>query len=235
MIDKYFSSGAKIELHQISNAPLKEGEEKKSYLSQINEILDEYKLDIMMPIENGKLILLPQNAKFRLVSVTGQGLYECNVKVIDRYKSGRVYLQALEVISEIKKYQRREYYRYSCSIPITTRRLEEHEKETLVWDQDMPGMEALAVDIGGGGVRFLTEQEYQIGEDIISIIKLEYDNGVKEIQALGKVLSTKEVVKGLTKKEVRIQFDIISNAAREDIIQYIFEDERRRRKKDSWH
>ena len=234
MSDKFFSPGAKVELHQIVDGTSHQ-DDAKCYISQINEIFDAETLDIMMPMEKGKLILLPLNSKYRLVSVTGQGLYECNVKVIDRYKSGRVYLQALKIISEIKKYQRREYYRHSCSIPIKTRRLEEHEIESMIWDQDMPGKDGLAIDIGGGGIRFLTEQEYQLGEDIISIVKLEFDNGVKEIQALGKVLSTKEVAKGHTKKEVRVQFELISNVAREDIIQFIFEDERRRRKKDSWH
>ena len=64
---------------------------------------------------------------------------------------------------------------------------------------------------------------------VVCGIKLEFKNGVREIQALGKVLSSKPV-SNTGKKEVRVQFEIISATAREDIIQYIFEDERKRRK-----
>ena len=65
-----------------------------------------------------------------------------------------------------------------------------------------------------------------------SNLKLEIKNSVKEIQALGKILSVRPV-KDSDLFEVRVQFEKISNTAREQIIQYIFEDERKRRKKNS--
>lgn len=235
MIDKFFSPGSKVELHPIQKERKKDGEKSKIYISQINQVLGEDRVEVMMPIEKGKLILLPVNSMYRMVAFTSQGLFQSDIRVIDRYKSDNIYLQVVELLTPIKKYQRREYYRYSCSLPITTRKLEEAEKEKLIWDQDLPGMPAIAIDIGGGGIRFLTEELYEPGEDIICCVNLEYMGIVKEIQALGKILSSKEVTKGNTKKEVRLQFEIISNSAREEIIQFIFEDERKRRKNESWH
>lgn len=235
MINKFFSPGSKVELHPIQSQKNKDGVKGKIYVSQINQVLGEDRIEVLMPIEKGKLILLPVNSMYRIVAFTSQGLFQCDVRVTERYKSENIYLQVVELLTPVKKYQRREYYRYDCSLPITTRKLEEPEKEKLVWDQDLPGMPAIAIDIGGGGIRFLTEEFYEPGEDIICCVKLEYLGVIKEIQALGKVLSSKEVTKGNTKKEVRVQFEIISNSAREEIIQFIFEDERKRRKNNSWH
>ena len=235
MINKLFSPGSKIELHPIRKGPKKDGERDRIYISQINQVLGEDKVEILMPIEQGKLILLPVNSLYKIVAFTANGMFQSDARVTERYKSGNIYLQVVELVTPIKKYQRREYYRYSCSLPITTRRLEDAEKERLVWDQDLPGVPGVAIDIGGGGIRFLTEQMYEPGEDIICCVKLECSGVVKEIQALGRVLSAKEVTKGNEKTEVRVRFEIISNSTREEIIQFIFEDERRRRKNNSWH
>lgn len=236
MIDKLFSPGSKIELHPIRKGPKKDGEKDRIYISQINQVLGEDKIEILMPIEQGKLILLPVNSMYSVVAFTSKGMFQCDVRIIERYKSGNIHLQVVELVTPIKKYQRREYYRYSCSLPITTRRLEDAEKERLVWDHDLPGVQGIVIDIGGGGIRFLTEQMYEAGEDIICCVKLESRGELKEIQALGRVLSSKEVTKGNEKKEVRVRFEIISNSTREEIIQFIFEDERRRRRKNnSWH
>ena len=56
---------------------------------------------------------------------------------------------------------------------------------------------------------------------------------VKEIQAMGKILGIKPVRDKKEVREVRVQFEDISNAAREDIVQYIFEDERKRRSRNN--
>ena len=235
MIEKYLSPGDKVEiqftqrvaLHEESTEP-----KKRIYISKINQMLDEDKIEILMPIEQSKIVLLPRNVNGSLVIYTSNGLYQCDVKVGDRYKTGNIYLQVLELISGIKKYQRREYYRYSCTVPVFSRCLTEEEKEHLVWDETKKGIEGSTLDIGGGGIRYLIEEEMPAGEMVICYLQLEIKNAVKEIQAMGKVLSVK-TVKDSKLFEIRVQFEKISNAAREQIIQYIFEDERKRRKKNS--
>lgn len=235
MIEKYLSPGDKVEiqftqrvgLHEENAAP-----KKRIYISKINQMLDEDKIEILMPIEQSKIVLLPRNIPGSLVIYTSKGLFQCDVKVGDRYKSGSIYLQVLELISGIKKYQRREYYRYSCNVPVFSRCLTEEEKKQLIWDETKKGIPGETLDIGGGGIRYLIDEEMPAGEMAICYLQLEIRNSVKEIQAMGKILSVKPV-KDSKLFEVRVQFEKISNAAREQIIQYIFEDERKRRKKNS--
>ena len=233
MIEKYLSPGDKVEIRFAQRMALTdENTERKykTYLSKINQMLDEDQIEILMPIEQSRMVLLPRNAMGTLVIYTSNGLFQCEVKVADRYKKDNIYLQVLELISGIKKYQRREYYRYSCTVPVFSRCLTEEEQRTMVWDENQKGIEGSTLDIGGGGVRYLVSEQMTSGEMVICYLELEIKNTVKEIQALGKILSVRPV-KDSNLFEVRVQFEKISNAAREQIIQYIFEDERKRRKK----
>lgn len=235
MIEKYLSPGDKVEIRFAQRIALTdENTERKykTYLSKINQMLDEDQIEILMPIEQSRMVLLPRNAMGTLVIYTSNGLFQCEVKVADRYKKDNIYLQVLELISGIKKYQRREYYRYSCTVPVFSRCLSEEEQKTMVWDETQKGIEGSTLDIGGGGVRYLVSEQMTSGEMVICYLELEIKNTVKEIQALGKILSVRPV-KDSNLFEIRVQFEKISNAAREQIIQYIFEDERKRRKKSS--
>lgn len=229
MIEKYFTPGQKIELHSKANA---EGK-KKMYVSQVNQILSEDKIEILMPIVQSKIVLLPQNAKYTMIIYTDSGLFECMIKVVDRYKNGNLYVHAIQLESAIKKHQRREFYRCDCSIPVLTRKLEDIEKETLTWNEYIRGKEGTALDISGGGLRFVTEQDYEAGEYIVCALKLTLKKERKEVQVLGKVLRT-GIAESLGKKEVRVEFQNITDDKREQIMTFISEEQRKTRKKDSW-
>lgn len=235
MIERYLHPGDKVEIRFAQRMALTEdnAEQKyKIYLSKINQLLDEEQVEILMPIEQSRIALLPKNAVGIMVIYTSTGLYQCKVKIADRYKRDNAYLQVLELMSKIKRYQRREYYRYSCTVPIFSRCLTEEEKQSLIWDETQKGIEGSTLDIGGGGVHYLVSEQMTSEEMVVCYLELEIRNTIKEIQALGKILSVKPV-KDSKMFEVRVQFEKISNEAREQIIQYIFEDERKRRKKNS--
>lgn len=232
MLEKYVKDGDKVELRQIQRVSLKSEEqpEQRIYISKINQILGDDKLEILMPIEQSRMVLLPRNIVLNMVIYTSNGLYQCEVKASDRYKNGNVYLQVLELMTGIKRYQRREFYRYSCTVPIYSRSLEEEEKENMVWDDAIPCMEGTSFDIGGGGVRFRVDQSFEAKELILCILHLEIKGDARNIQTIAKVLSVNPI-KNSDSYEVRVQFERITHKDRELIIQFIFEDERRRRRR----
>lgn len=228
MLGKYVEVGSRVELRPIR----KDSNIEKTHISKVNQVLGSDKLEILMPIEDSKIVLLARNILYDLYIYSSGGLFQCKVKAGERYKSGNIYLQQLVIITEIKKSQRREFYRYECTIPIYSRHLFDEEKKTLVWDQMVPGKEGESVDLGGGGVRFKVKERYEPKELIVCILKLPMNSGIQEIQTLGKVLSATPV-EYTRYYEVRVKFEKMSNKAREHIVQYIFEDERKRRKKNS--
>ena len=227
---KFLEPGQKIEMRHAPQHSIRDGQPAKVHISQIYDILDDDTIEVLMPIEHSKLTLLPLNAVYTLIVYTHTGVYQCDTRVTGRYKKDKVYLISLDVISEIKRYQRREYYRYSCSMPIFSRLLTEKEMETRIWDVANEGTQGDMLDIGGGGVRFITTEQYEKGDLILCRFTLSFPTGEQEYQILGTVLSIVVAGKYENKFEVRVQFEEITNLTREEIIQFIFEDERRQKK-----
>ena len=65
MISKYVEIGDKLELVMVERMPgTSEEMSKRVYTSKINEILSEDQLEILMPMEKTKLILLPVDTEY---------------------------------------------------------------------------------------------------------------------------------------------------------------------------
>ena len=132
MLSKFIKSGDRIDLQALERIEGERGEDShRVYASSVSEIISEDTLEILMPMEKSKLILLPIDGKYNLIFYGENGLYECDARIVDRYKSNNVYILVVELISNLRKYQRREYYRFSCAIEMTSRVLEASELEAM--------------------------------------------------------------------------------------------------------
>lgn len=238
MISKFIEPGNKIEIQMVDQTNHIHGS-AKVYLSQIQDILSESQMEIVMPMEQTKLILLPVDREYNLVIYAGSNLFQCFAKVIDRYKSNNVYILLVELTSNLRKYQRREYYRFSCALEMNSRNLEEEEIRAIE-ERDphsnlIPGLplkRSVIVDISGGGLRFLSSHPYEPGSMIYISYNLFAGDNVKEYELVGKVLSSKKVEDKKGSYEHRVQYVDIDVDVREEIIKYIFEEERKHRKKE---
>lgn len=239
MLSKFISRFNKIELQNVERDGEKQGDEKgKTYISSVYDILSEDTLEITMPIENNKLILLPVDGEYDMILYgKDNNLFQCFARIIDRYKSENVYLLVVELTSNLRRYQRREYYRFSCALEMYSRNLEETELQTI--EQKMPysltpGLplkQSVIVDISGGGLRFLSSQNYEPGSLLYCSYHLLKGGDRKKYEVVGKVLSVKELENRNGVFEHRVQYYDMDKETREEIIKYIFEEERRSRKK----
>lgn len=236
MISKFISEGMKIEIADTASHLDESGNpQEKIYLSKVYEVLSEDTMEILMPMEKTKLVLLPIDKEFDLRFYGDNGLYQCFVRVIDRYKSGNVYLLQVELTSNLRKYQRREYYRFACALEMCARNLEDSEIEVVERNQNMlfrPGLpmkRSIIVDISGGGLRFLSNQKYEVGSLLYCSYSLFVAGEKKEYEVVGTVLATRELENRKGTFEHRVKYYNMSNDVREEIIKYIFEEERRSR------
>lgn len=170
MLTNFIVEGNKVELRPLERLSEKKTEgESKLYTSQVYHILTEDSLEIIMPVEDTKLILLPVDSEFDLVFYGADSLYQCFARIIDRYKSSNMYLLRVELISNLRRYQRREYYRFSCNLDMCARNLVEEElqaiEKNMVYEltPGIPLKQSVIVDISGGGLRFLSSQRYEEG------------------------------------------------------------------------
>ncbi len=238
MLSKIISLGDKIELQALEHGRFSETEGKKVYNSRVHEILTEDTLEITMPMEQTKLILLPVDGEYDLVFYGATGLYQCFARIVDRYKSNNIYLLRLELTSNLRKYQRREYYRFSCVLEMCSRNLEEEEMQALedqtpyVLQPGLPLRRSVVVDISGGGLRFMSSQCYEPGSLIYCSYHLVTEGETKFYEVIGKVLAAKELEQRPGTYEHRVQYYNMDVETREQIIKFIFEEERKNRKKE---
>lgn len=239
LLSKYIAPGSRIELEAIDRVLQEDGSYKrKKFDSKVVDVINDDRLEILMPMEQTKLVLLPINGEYDIHFFTTKGLYQCLARVVNRYKNGNLYLLEIELISNLQKYQRREYYRYSCMMPLRYRLLTKAEetsletKKSTAFDEELPFIESTIVDISGGGLRYVSEEQTEPDQYVYTIYSLENGRSFKHV---AKILAVKKLESDPKnpKYEYRCQFVNILNGERESIIRYIFEEERKKRKRDS--
>lgn len=238
MLSDFIKPGCKIELQALNRMSQGQNEEvKKVYLSKVYDIISEDRMEIIMPMEQTKLILLPVDGEYDAIFY-GRHPYQCFLRIIDRYKSNNVYILVVEMTSNLRKYQRREYYRYSCALEMCSRSLVEEEikaveqNESAFLTPGLPLKQSVIVDISGGGLRFMSEQRYEPESLIYCTYCLLINGENREYEVIGKVLAAKEVENKKGTFEHRVQYVNLDVDDRENIIKYIFEEERKNRQRE---
>ncbi len=102
MLPDYLTEGTKIDISPIVD-DLQEQNDKTLYYSQIQSLLPNGLLEISMPFEGGRMKLLQQETRYRMVFYTQKGNYTCVGKVIERYKTEHLFMVSVQIISELVK------------------------------------------------------------------------------------------------------------------------------------
>ena len=236
-IADYIGLGDRVELSEVKRPSQEESE--KVYVSQLYDIISDDRVEIMMPMEKEKLILLPLGGEYNLTFFSNNILYQALSKVVDRYRNGNIFILAMELTSNLRRFQRREYYRFSCTLQLSSRILDDNEVHVLDMDDRLeiptspaqPLESSVIMDISGGGLRFVGKYCYNPGSLILCEYKLRTPSGVKEYKIVSRVLEVKEKEDHPGLFEHRAKYVDIGEEEREEIIHYIFEEERRIRRK----
>lgn len=236
MIGKLISPGDKLEMKSVVNVLLPDGTEGvKTYKTSVYDILADGKIQIVMPIDKQKLVLLPVDGEYDVCFFSNGGMYKANVRIVDRQKINNTYIVVAEMITNLHKYQRREYYRFNCIIDMSVREMTEQEvsgfrngMSALVEDAEME--KAVIVDISGGGLRFVSQRPYQADGMLLMDFSLPVLGVEKNFFVAAKVIYSEKIERREKEYENRVKFEFMRNSTREEIIKYIFDAERKNRK-----
>ena len=238
MISKYLSIGDKLEIELVTDKTEDSTDSgRKTYRSELYDIVSEDQIKIAMPTEQMKVILLPVDGEYSFCFYTRSGLYQCIGRVIERYKSDSLFVLVVELVTGLQKYQRREYYRLNCVLDMKSKQIDEKEMETspnqlIFMDTDLTFDNGVMVDISGGGARFISKVKYPKGALIRFNFSLFVNGSLNEYKLIGKVLKSRELENKPDNFEHRVMFVNIENDDRESIIRYIFEEERKIRRRE---
>lgn len=240
MLSNIIKVGMNLELSQETDSKEENTIAGVVYSSKIQDIFPNGDLEIDMPMYQQKLVLLHNGVRYKVVFYAQNNAYTAIGEVVDRYKSGNMYLIRLELKTQPVKFQRREFFRFECMMDFSFHDVIVNEDEesdlskalerVRMDDPDQDWKTAMALDISGGGIRFISKEELVSGNYERFLFELPISGKIKEIDALGIVLSSNRVDGSRLKFENRVRFAYLSNAAREEIIRFIFEEERKARK-----
>ncbi len=238
MLTDYISPGNRVELKATGKIWMDDDVRTKHiYMSKVMDVTSDDRIEVLMPFERGKIVLLPVDGEYSLCFYSTKGLFQCFAKIVDRYRSDNMYILVLDLTSELTKLQRREYYRFSCALELNSRLCSKEELEAFernrkyLVDAGTGLNKSVVVDISGGGLRFVANFRYEEGSTIYCSYHLPGNVNDKDYEMICNVLKVQELESRPGLFEHRIQYIYIDETSREDIIHFIFEEERKIRKK----
>ena len=194
------------------------------FVSQFEEAIDGDNAYIAAPIVEGVVYAVRVGWRVTVYMQEGNNFYRFFARVTQRLQQdGRPVLRIAKT-SDIDVAQRRQYYRFKCSIPLRYRVISQYRK-----NGDPDFVFGKTADISGSGLCFTAEE--QIGVD--SLIECELTIDGKTLYLVGQIRRCdRKMISELEQfvYDVGVLFSEIEEQKRDLIIKYIFNEERRMRR-----
>ncbi|MCL2415183.1 MAG: PilZ domain-containing protein [Defluviitaleaceae bacterium] len=209
---------------------IRSGKAGRTYITQVADILD-YDQRVLLayvPILRGRIVRLDESKDYSVIVYTPRGMFKFDSNLSGYMKEGDMYFIALNLSQRVEKVQRREFFRFSCFMAMKFSVIDpsKHDSTTNVDYSSLH--DGIIRDIGGGGLRFISNQDIDEKHQIYCIIML--DN--KWMMANGRVLSKQYSPKFNFKYQYRAEFTDITPTEQEEIVNFVFKEQRKQRKID---
>lgn len=219
--------GTKLELELLSMDDVKPGH---MLISEFEGAADENAAIIAAPINEGVVFPIHTGTEMYVYFLAkrdgSMGFFRFRATVAARETAGNLPLLKIEVEGGIEGLQRRQYYRLVCSVPVLYRPVDTTDPAP---NEDSPFKEALASNVSGGGICLRLEEKVETGK----LLECEFTTGTGIIiRFFGQVIRyEKSDMEGKYKYEAGIAYIKINEGDREAVVKFIFDEQRRMRKK----
>ena len=240
MADELIIIGTKLELNEIFKSDYAVDTDVRKYVSQVLDVFEDANgkiIRVAMPIYEGRLIPLQVGTYYKVFFYCLKGMYTARCQIVGRSKEVNIYTMDIVLTSALEKFQRRNYYRLPCYMETKIWELTESELFRVLrtgsrLQLEAPGEDAFIVDLSGGGVRLKSRELYGKNHVLQMQFTLNLDKDTRQMQVLGKVISSYSVENDDRFKETRLAFLELKKEEREFIVKYIFQEQRKIRQKE---
>ncbi len=252
MENKVIKIGDRVELTHVRSATRRKLSENK-YISQVLDYDGFRAAKLSMPIYEGKVIPLERGDKYELCFFTSSGMYQSTAVVKRRFREEKMFVALLELEALPKKFQRRQFFRLECTLDMrfrimseeelklieyientefeTMAELEDYEKKLKKFPKEWKS--AQLSDISGGGGRFHSRDVSGGKGTIIEVeIPLRTGREMKTFTCFAKVIADEKLVGSSRDNEIRCEFENIDKKKQEMVVKYVFDEQRRRMRKE---
>lgn len=187
--------------------------------THIEHINDDDRFIVAAPFYKGRMYPFLAREHVEVLSVVEDvGVVSCEAVVEKRLRNGNIVFLSLERITEITKNQRRRHYRLptllDSEIAMSNRVREKR-------------VHAVVKDISAGGVRCVTPIRLNSSEGVH--LKVNLNGEILDLNS--KVVDCTEMMSDIDKFETRFEFENVQQRQERAIVAYIFDEQRKRRKK----
>ncbi|MDE6686692.1 MAG: PilZ domain-containing protein [Lachnospiraceae bacterium] len=210
----------------------------KKFISSLHEIVSDDTLILTNPTIRTRLVPLHKGERYDGYFFLRDKIYMAGFVVEKSFTEGNVRVVQVRLTSDLKKYERRQFFRFETTMDIryllltaenTSEFKEAVKKNNLL---QMQGFEVgTTLDISGGGIRFYSKELLPEGGMAIIHMGVEVEGQQKNHTFLGKVLYSERHRDNRNIYIHRIQFVDYKQDVREELVQYIFKCQRDRLKK----
>lgn len=194
-------------------------------VSEIESVEQDGSICVMTPIHEGKYLMVHIGVRMKIYTNVKNDYFIFTAKLTKRQKKGNLQVFILTVEKEIEKIQRRQFFRLDCNLKV------EYREVNIEGDKIIPKtrfIESITRDISGNGLCIASN-------DIVNkhtILECDLEIKEKRIIFIGTVVRIiKKETESNLKYGIGIEFTKIQNRDREMIVGYIFEEQRKLRKK----
>jgi len=187
----------------------------RQYVSQVENVRKDKTVVAHVPISYGQLVPLNPNDVYSLVFLSEKGMLRFDGAVVETFDRDGFSLMRLRLLTGGERVQQREFFRFTCLLPLKFVPVDEGNGLSV--------FEGIIKDIGGGGIRFVGNVEIAVGSKIKCYITLHDE----QVICLGTILMQEHFPKSNYKYQYRLQFVGILKTEQEQIIQYIFNEQRK--------
>lgn len=217
-------------------------EDRSVYISSVFGVTKKGEIIFHIPTRKGHTVTIPMNVPFNAVFNTKKGMFQLTGEITKRGRLENFPVYVFEPSTGMKKVQRRDYYRFQCLIPIQVLPIPEDvailpnmilveddlEKYGNSYGRPVSGN---IMDISGGGAKFYADSDVVTDRYMYVSFRLVSQTVNETINVIARRVRS-EYKEGRRVFEHRIEFLFKEPEDRETIIKYIFDEERRLRKKD---
>lgn len=209
------------------------------FASSVHDIESDEWITLTNPTQKARLIPMHPGELYDAYFYTRDNkIYTATVKVDKNKSDGGIRVVRFSVRTDIEKYERRQYFRLETTMDLRYLLLTAQNTQAFkdaIKNNALLQMEGFkkgtTLDISGGGVRFTCEEMLPEGGMCIMHMEAVIENRKRNYIFVGKILKAnkKDGTKGIF--EHRTQFVDLKQDARDELVQFIFQQERERLKR----
>ncbi len=212
------SVGDKIEIEVRGEKSFKR---EKPLISQVLDVIDPQHFFIATPILNSAIVTIPSDAIIRIIYYKkSTGVYSYLAKVIGRKNINNISYLKIEKTGDIVKTQRRNFFRLDVVLNAKLKVIESLENKEL-------DIDVLTKDISGGGTKMISKVKLSPG----TAVRVALETDGTSIITEGKVIRCIPCLESNYPYELGIIFEDIDEKIRTQIVSFIFDYQRKMRKK----